>query len=94
MPWLRRALLRMCIFTECLAAHFAQIKPGDYFALLAYIERNAAHIDALEAVRLMVRDRKHVATCVGFGPRFLHSTGTGLQGWPQQRRVSARVTLR
>ena len=67
---------------ECLAAHFAQIKPGDYCALLAYIERNAAHIEVLEAMRLAVRDRKHVATCVGFGPRFLHSTGQAYKGGP------------
>jgi transaldolase / glucose-6-phosphate isomerase len=65
-----------------LAAHLARLQPGDYAALLAYIERNAAHHEALQAMRLMIRDRKHVATCVGFGPRFLHSTGQVYKGGP------------
>jgi transaldolase / glucose-6-phosphate isomerase len=66
----------------CLAAHFATIRPGDYCALLAYIERNAQHRDALRDIRVMIRDRKRVATCVGFGPRFLHSTGQVYKGGP------------
>jgi transaldolase / glucose-6-phosphate isomerase len=51
-------------------------------ALLGYIEMNAAHEEALQAIRLAVRDRKHVATCLGFGPRFLHSTGQAYKGGP------------
>jgi transaldolase/glucose-6-phosphate isomerase len=58
------------------------IKPGDYFALLAYIEMNPEHEAALEAIRVRVRDAKRVATCVGFGPRFLHSTGQAYKGGP------------
>ena len=54
----------------------------DYVALLAYIERNAAHIDALQHMRLEVRDKRHVATCAEFGPRFLHSTGQAYKGGP------------
>lgn len=67
---------------ECLAAHFARIRPGDYCALLAYIERNELHSNALQEIRVMIRDRKRVATCLGFGPRFLHSTGQAYKGGP------------
>jgi transaldolase/glucose-6-phosphate isomerase len=65
-----------------IAAHLARLADGDYCALLAYIERNAAHAEALTAMRQRIRDRKRVATCVGFGPRFLHSTGQGYKGGP------------
>jgi transaldolase/glucose-6-phosphate isomerase len=65
-----------------IAAHVARLGRGDYFALLAYIERNAAHISALTELRAAVRDAKRVATCVGFGPRFLHSTGQAYKGGP------------
>jgi transaldolase/glucose-6-phosphate isomerase len=51
-------------------------------ALLAYIERNHAHIDELQHMRLEVRDQRHVATCAEFGPRFLHSTGQAYKGGP------------
>ncbi|HKY22888.1 MAG TPA: bifunctional transaldolase/phosoglucose isomerase [Vicinamibacterales bacterium] len=59
-----------------------QLREGDYVALLAYIEMNQAHVDALQAIRMRVRDRKKVATSVGFGPRYLHSTGQGHKGGP------------
>jgi transaldolase/glucose-6-phosphate isomerase len=65
-----------------LKAHFSRIDAGDYVALLAYIERNAEHIDVLQAARLAVRDQRHVATCAEFGPRFLHSTGQAYKGGP------------
>lgn len=65
-----------------LRAHLQQLEAGDYFAILAYVERNQRHGDALQAVRVMVRDRKQVATCLGFGPRFLHSTGQAYKGGP------------
>jgi transaldolase / glucose-6-phosphate isomerase len=65
-----------------LKAHFSRVHADDYVALLAYIERNAAHIDALQSVRLAVRDKEHVATCAEFGPRFLHSTGQAYKGGP------------
>ncbi len=58
------------------------IGAGDYFALLAYIEMNPAHEAALQAIRTRVRDAKRVATCLGFGPRFLHSTGQAYKGGP------------
>ncbi|MBY0381629.1 MAG: bifunctional transaldolase/phosoglucose isomerase [Xanthobacteraceae bacterium] len=65
-----------------LKAHFSRIKPGDYAALLAYIDHNTADIEALQTARLAIRDRKRVATCVGFGPRFQHSTGQAYKGGP------------
>ena len=65
-----------------LKAHFSRVDAGDYVALLAYIERNAEHIDVLQAARLLVRDQRHVATCAEFGPRFLHSTGQAYKGGP------------
>ncbi len=65
-----------------LRAHFSRVHADDYVALLAYIERNAGHIDALQNARLAVRDQRHVATCAEFGPRFLHSTGQAYKGGP------------
>ena len=65
-----------------LRAHLARIKAGDYFAVLGYIQMNAEHEESLQALRHAVRDRKRVATCLGFGPRFLHSTGQAYKGGP------------
>jgi transaldolase / glucose-6-phosphate isomerase len=65
-----------------LRAHLSRIKTGDYFALLAYLEMNDEHESELQSLRTAVRDRKHVATCLGFGPRFLHSTGQAYKGGP------------
>lgn len=65
-----------------LRAHLNRLKVGDYFALLAYLEMNKEHQACLQAIRQAVRDRKRVATCLGFGPRFLHSTGQAYKGGP------------
>jgi len=65
-----------------LRAHLGRIKAGDYFALLAYVEMNDAHEKTLQDMRTAVRDKKRVATCLGFGPRFLHSTGQAYKGGP------------
>ena len=65
-----------------LAAHFVRIGNGDYFAMLAYLARNEANTFALQDLRLTLRDRRHVATCLEFGPRFLHSTGQAYKGGP------------
>jgi transaldolase/glucose-6-phosphate isomerase len=65
-----------------LKAHLDRLGAGDYFALLAYLAMTAAHERALQAMRLGVRDAKRVATCVDFGPRFLHSTGQAYKGGP------------
>jgi len=65
-----------------LEAHFLEARDGDYYAILAYIERNDRNHDDLEAIRVMIRDKKRIATCLGFGPRFLHSTGQAYKGGP------------
>src|SRR5205807_949502 len=67
---------------DALKAHLGRAGSGDYVALLAYIERNPAHSEALSRLRRMIRDRTRAATCVGFGPRFLHSTGQAYKGGP------------
>ena len=63
-------------------AHIGRAGIGDYVALLAYLDRTPAHIDAMRQMRTAIRDTKHNATCVGFGPRFLHSTGQAYKGGP------------
>jgi len=68
--------------TATLRAHLRTLTPGDYFAILAYLEMNAAHEATLQGIRRAVRDRYRVATCLGFGPRFLHSTGQAYKGGP------------
>jgi transaldolase/glucose-6-phosphate isomerase len=65
-----------------LKAHLSRVGAGDYFGLLAYITMNAANEKALQAIRHSVRDKKKVATVLGFGPRFLHSTGQAYKGGP------------
>jgi transaldolase / glucose-6-phosphate isomerase len=65
-----------------LRAHLGRIQPGDYVGLLAYIEMNEAHESELQAIRRAIRDHYKVATCLGFGPRFLHSTGQAYKGGP------------
>ncbi len=65
-----------------LKAHLSRIHPGDYFAVLGFIEMNAEHEKSLQALRHTVRDSKRIATCLGFGPRFLHSTGQAYKGGP------------
>jgi transaldolase / glucose-6-phosphate isomerase len=65
-----------------LRAQLARLGSGDYFALLAYVEMNDAHERILQAIRHQVRDAKRVATCLEFGPRFLHSTGQAYKGGP------------
>ena len=65
-----------------LRAHLARLKQGDYVALLAYIARNPRNQNVLNEIRIAVRDAKRVATCLGFGPRFLHSTGQAYKGGP------------
>lgn len=63
-------------------AQLERLGPGDYLALLAYVPMTGPHDAALTRMRAAVRDRRHVATCVGFGPRFLHSTGQAYKGGP------------
>jgi transaldolase/glucose-6-phosphate isomerase len=65
-----------------LRSHLARVGAGDYVALLAYIQRDKGHTETLTQTRVAVRDHTHAATCVGFGPRFLHSTGQAYKGGP------------
>ena len=58
-----------------LRTHLARIKAGDYVALTAYLQATPAHAEALGMIRHHIRDRYRVATTLGYGPRFLHSTG-------------------
>ena len=65
-----------------LRAHLNQIQAGDYFAVLAYLPMFPMHEAVIQGLRHKVRDAKRVATCLGFGPRFLHSTGQDYKGGP------------
>ena len=65
-----------------LKAHLDQIRTGDYFATLAFLPMFPQHEAAIQEFRHKVRDKKKVATCLGFGPRFLHSTGQDYKGGP------------
>ena len=65
-----------------LRAHFARASPGDYAAILAYLPMTAANQAQLQETRTLVLDRCRIATCLGFGPRFLHSTGQIYKGGP------------
>ena len=79
---LRESLLGTPSLVTYLRAHLQRIQSGDYCALLAYLEMNEAHLASLQAMRQLIRDHKEIATCVGFGPRFLHSTGQAYKGGP------------
>lgn len=65
-----------------LRAHLNLITPGDYVNFSAFIEMSDEHIALLQQSRHLIRDTKKAATCLGFGPRFLHSTGQAYKGGP------------
>jgi transaldolase/glucose-6-phosphate isomerase len=65
-----------------LRLHLEQLRPGDFFAVLAFVDANAVHEKILQALRTTVRNAFHVATLGGFGPRYLHSTGQLFKGGP------------
>ena len=67
---------------DVLKTHLARAGAGDYFAVLGYITMNSANETTLRGIRHAVRDKKKVATVLGFGPRFLHSTGQAYKGGP------------
>ena len=60
---------------EAFAAFLEQAKSGDYVAIQAYVPPTEATCTALQGLREQILDRTHLATTVGYGPRFLHSTG-------------------
>jgi transaldolase/glucose-6-phosphate isomerase len=65
-----------------LKSHLGRVHAGDYVALLAYIERDDDHTRTLTGMRTRIRDKTRAATCLGFGPRFQHSTGQAYKGGP------------
>jgi transaldolase/glucose-6-phosphate isomerase len=67
---------------DVLKTHVSRLKTGDYFGVLGYITMNEANEVALQKSRHAVRDTKKIATVLGFGPRFLHSTGQAYKGGP------------
>jgi len=69
-------------FDGLLSAHLSRVNPDDYVALLAYLPMTREHEWLLSEIRLLIRDHLRVATCVGFGPRFQHSTGQVYKGGP------------
>jgi glucose-6-phosphate isomerase len=68
--------------TAFLRAHLSQIHLHDYFATLAFLPMFPEHEAAIQQFRHKVLDAKRVATCLGFGPRFQHSTGQDYKGGP------------
>jgi transaldolase / glucose-6-phosphate isomerase len=77
-----KALAGAISLEAVLKAHFGRVGAGDYIALVAFIERNAAHTEQFDAMRAALRDATGAAVCLGFGPRFLHSTGQAYKGGP------------
>jgi transaldolase/glucose-6-phosphate isomerase len=67
-----------------LGQHLARIHEGDYAAILAYVPATPEIDRELQAIRVAIRDRRHVATTKGYGPRYLHSTGQLHKGGPNR----------
>jgi len=76
------ALSGAATLRDVMKLHLDRINAGDYFGVLAYVTMNEANEGALQVIRHKVRDAKKVATVLGFGPRFLHSTGQAYKGGP------------
>ena len=79
---LRRSVGADASLQQWVTAHLRRLRPGGYFAVLAYLEMCEAHRRILDDLRHQVRAATGVATTVGFGPRFLHSTGQAHKGGP------------
>lgn len=67
---------------QIIRAHIDRLQPGDYFGLLAYIPMFPQYENILQEIRKEILLSKQVATVLGFGPRFLHSTGQAYKGGP------------
>jgi transaldolase/glucose-6-phosphate isomerase len=76
------ALKNSKTLVDVLKFHLDRINANDYFGVLAYVTMNQQNEDALQTIRHLVRDDKKAATVLGFGPRFLHSTGQAYKGGP------------
>lgn len=69
-------------FRDYLRRAMTSLRPGEFFALLAFVEMSQETERHLQCIRQHVLRSKKVATCLGFGPRFLHSTGQAYKGGP------------
>ncbi len=78
----RQALGDATSLAQVVAAHLSRVRTGDYVAINAYLERTPAVHEAIQRIRAVIRDTKRVATTLGYGPRFLHSTGQLHKGGP------------
>ena len=78
----RQALNGASSLAHAVAAHLSRVRTGDYVAINAYLERTPTVHDAFQRIRTIIRDAKRVATTLGYGPRFLHSTGQLHKGGP------------
>jgi transaldolase/glucose-6-phosphate isomerase len=67
-----------------LGKFLAQAKAGDYVSINAYLPRNSEMIEALQLMRVAIREKTHCAVTAGFGPRFQHSTGQFHKGGPNK----------
>ncbi len=76
-----------------LRGHIGRAHAGDYVALLPYLDHSDAHIAVFQKLRDRIRDRRALATAVGFGPRFQHSTGQAYKGGPNTG-VFLQITAR
>lgn len=68
---------------EFLSGFAERIHAGDYFALLPYFRATDGRREILDSMRRQLRDRLQVATTLGYGPRYLHSTGQLHKGGPE-----------
>lgn len=66
------------------AKFFSSARPGDYVGIQAYLTEDSDTHKSLQAIRLLLRDRLRLASTLGYGPRFLHSTGQYHKGGPNR----------
>ncbi|MBC5805386.1 MAG: transaldolase [Candidatus Eremiobacter antarcticus] len=67
---------------SAIAAALQAVRPHDYIAIVAFIGQTPARTDVLQRIRATLRDATKAATTLGYGPRFLHSTGQMHKGGP------------
>ena len=78
----QQALKGSSSLDDLIAAHVTRLQAGDYFAMNVYVERTDAVHAIFDRIRTKIRETKQVATTLGYGPRFLHSTGQLHKGGP------------
>ncbi len=78
----RQALAGASSLAHAVDAHLSRVRTGDYVAINAYLERTPSVHEVFQRIRTIIRDAKRVATTLGYGPRFLHSTGQLHKGGP------------